>query len=166
MPFSIVMARLTSEFEPFIRPYFLIAFADSSVSFTQRPEVAASSEPPAAPAPALRTVLEPWQAEVPRLQSFGHEEASTAAGSPMTASPSPSLISWISLFIVWLLKWPPGHRGGCVLGCHSSLSLKLDARCRSASREKSPNDGDPAKNMTKGVSLVAETGSNRLVSSP
>ncbi len=77
-----------------ISPYFLTACADSLVSFTQRPELAAISEPAcAAAAPALRAA--PSRGSPRSFDDSPSEtrKRSTAVGSPMTASPSPSLIS-------------------------------------------------------------------------
>ena len=92
-PFPFSTPVLRPVFELFLSPYLLTSCADSLVSFTQRPELAAISEPAcAAAAPVLRTA--PSRGN-PR--SFDDSPSETTkrstAGSPMTARPSPSLIS-------------------------------------------------------------------------
>src|SRR3954469_5450633 len=76
-----------------VNPKSLTACADSSVSFTQRPELAAIAEPVCATeAPALKAA--------PRRGDPAFDDRptdamnrSTAVGLPVTASPSPSLSS-------------------------------------------------------------------------
>src|SRR5262245_11474163 len=95
------MAWLTPGVLVSISPYCLIFCADSLVSFTQRPELAAISETArAAAAPASKTA--PSRGDPMSFDDSPSEtsERSTSVGSPMTASPSPSLISSISLPIV------------------------------------------------------------------
>lgn len=84
-----------------LSPYFLTSCADFGVSFTQRPDSAANSEPACATAaPAPKTDLSHCG---PR--SFDDDspsemrKRSTSAAFPMTISPSSSLTSWISLSI-------------------------------------------------------------------
>src|SRR6185369_17363534 len=88
------IAWLTPGVLLFIRPYFLTSCADSGVSLTQRPEVAAIPEPACATtAPVPATDLSRCS---PRSFDDSPSETrkrSTSVGFPMTASPSPSLIS-------------------------------------------------------------------------
>ena len=77
-----------------IRPYFLTFCADSAVSLTQRPEFAAISEPTcAAAAPVLSAPLIRCSSSSSDGSSSVARKRSTAVESPMTAKPSPSLIS-------------------------------------------------------------------------
>src|SRR5690606_1484455 len=80
-----------------VSPYCLIFAADSCVSFSHRPELAAISEPACAAAEPVR------RADPNDGNSIAIDERPpdvrnrwTAAGFAMTATPSPSLISSIS----------------------------------------------------------------------
>ena len=66
----------------------------SSIAPAQRPELAATSEPACAvEAPVLRTVLSRGRSRASKESPSETRKRSTAVGSPMTARPSPSLIS-------------------------------------------------------------------------
>ena len=94
LPPSVKTARLTPGLEPFISLYFFIACADSSVSLTQRPELAAISAPACVAAPpVLRTLPSRGRSRSFDGKPSDERKRSTADGSPMTAMPSPSLIS-------------------------------------------------------------------------
>ena len=101
-----------------IRPNLLTFCADSSVNLTQRAESATAAEALPVPRrlqtrrPDVQHLAEAGQSEILDCKPSVARNRSTADDSPMTARPSPSLISSISLSNVGSLKCVPSQRHG------------------------------------------------------
>ena len=98
-------------------PYFLTCRADSRLSLTQRPASAAICEPACATTAPVPATYQSRRS--PRSFADSPSAArkrSTSAAFPITASPSPSPISWISLSID---RSPNGYAPLGVVGRHA-----------------------------------------------